>query len=140
MGNIFRKTNDDSYVEEPTTDSPYIEEELGGVCVYFEPIQDYLTTQNNDIPITTTDKETTSVCYCCKNAYVYNSSNLYDFQIKDVEGKQMLCVECYMVMYSDNKVEPLENNNEQCASCNKSNVTLYTRGLQQYRVCGDCID
>lgn len=29
---------------------------------------------------------------------------------------------------------------ECCYGCEKSGVTLYTRGMMQIRVCGDCID
>ena len=29
---------------------------------------------------------------------------------------------------------------ERCRGCDKSNVQLYTRGMMQIRVCGDCVD
>ena len=32
------------------------------------------------------------------------------------------------------------NDIEVCHGCSKSNITLYTRGMAQVRVCGNCID
>lgn len=32
------------------------------------------------------------------------------------------------------------NDIERCYGCEKTGVTLYTRGMMQLRVCGDCID
>jgi len=83
-----------------------------------------------------------SHCYNCKTTKGRDNTSLYPFHVRGEVEKQLLCLDCYMTFNRENKLfVPDEIKKEEaCELCKKVNVELYTRGMVQARLCGDCID
>lgn len=81
-------------------------------------------------------------CYSCSTTKGRDNTSLYPFHVKGEEEKQLLCLDCYMKFNRENKlfVSQETNKKEACEGCKKVDVELYTRGMVQARLCGECID
>tara|TARA_B100001093_G_C26584756_1_gene908858 strand:- start:295 stop:651 length:357 start_codon:yes stop_codon:yes gene_type:complete len=97
------------------------------------------TNQSNTIENIEID---TPRCYGCNKTKGRDNTSLYPFHVKNETEKQMLCLDCYMEFCRQNRLfVPQETKKEEaCDICKKVTFELYTRGMVQARLCGDCID
>lgn len=133
MGNSLTKKSTKSYVESPKT-TPSIMFERA-----YDPHTRKLEQDNRNKTLSTTEL-TTSVCYVCSKTKGRNNTGLFEFNIKDVNEKQLLCIDCYTNLNNKKMIYHKPISESSCSYCNKTGVQLYNKGPQSSLICGDCID